>query len=209
MHFGCVEACKPSPVESKCVTACEAKMYGCIDHTGPNETPEDTEKCQSEVLKLYTQKKGAETAVKKNEEKKEKKGLLQKAKAFLQIKNIDDENAEAAEMARLEDQSDKEMGEDDSSDEADADSSSEDETGDAGMDASFVQMKRLKSKNIDDENAEAAEMARLEDESDKEMGEDDSSDEDDAGETGFDSSFIQIKSQNIDDENAQAAEMAR
>merc|ERR1719230_537248 len=58
MHFGCVEACKPSPVESKCVTDCEAKMYGCIDHTGPNETPEDTEACQAKVLEDTKAKAG-------------------------------------------------------------------------------------------------------------------------------------------------------
>merc|ERR1719440_176869 len=73
MHFGCVEACKPSPVESKCVTACEAKMYGCIDHTGPNETPEDTQKCQDGVLKLYTETKGVEKKEEKKEEAKEDK----------------------------------------------------------------------------------------------------------------------------------------
>merc|ERR1719149_491812 len=63
-----------------------------------------------------------------------------------------------AEMARLEAQSDKDMGEDD-----DETSSSDD------GEESFVQVK----KNIDDENAEAAEMARLEAQSDKDMGEDD------------------------------------
>merc|ERR1711939_323034 len=73
MHFGCVESCKPSPVESKCVTACEAAMYKCIDETGPNETPEDTEKCQSGVLKFYTDTKGLDKAAEKAEEKKEVK----------------------------------------------------------------------------------------------------------------------------------------
>merc|ERR1719197_775438 len=86
--------------------------------------------------------------------------------SFLQVsRNIDDENAEAAEMARLEAQSDKDMGEDD--DEASSSDSSEEEKSDD--DESFVQM----SRNIDDENAEAAEMARLEAQSDKDMGEDD------------------------------------
>merc|ERR1719272_2218955 len=37
---------------------------------------------------------------------------------------------------------------------------------------SFVQVMKSK-RNIDDDNAEAAEMARLEDQSDKDMGEDD------------------------------------
>merc|ERR1719454_2057284 len=75
MHFGCVEACKPSPVESKCVTSCEAKMYGRIDATGPNETPEDTEKCQAEVLKKTQapEKKEEKKDEKKDEKKAEKK----------------------------------------------------------------------------------------------------------------------------------------
>merc|ERR1719217_751473 len=80
-------------------------------------------------------------------------------------KNIDDDNAEAAEMARLEAQSDKDMGEEDDQSTGSQDSS---DTG-GNNDESFVQVKR----NIDDENAEAAEMARLEAQSDKDMGEDD------------------------------------
>merc|ERR1719409_122931 len=86
--------------------------------------------------------------------------------SFVQVKrNIDDDNAEAAEMARLEAQSDKDLGEDDdetSKSDDDSDSSDDDEE-------SFVQVKR----NIDDDNAEAAEMARLEAQSDKDLGEDD------------------------------------
>merc|ERR1719159_2337360 len=69
MHSGCVNSCKPSPVESKCVTACETAMYKCIDETGPNETPKDTKKCTDKVLKHYTETKGVE----KKEEKKEGK----------------------------------------------------------------------------------------------------------------------------------------
>merc|ERR1719157_450910 len=85
--------------------------------------------------------------------------------SFVQVKakkNIDDDNAEAAEMARLEDQSDKDMGEDDNEAKSDDDSEKSDD------EESFVQ---VKAKNIDDDNAEAAEMARLEDQSDKDMGE--------------------------------------
>merc|ERR1719269_404459 len=70
MHWGCVSACKPSPVESKCVTACEAAMYKCIDHTGPNETPKDTDACHAKTLKHYEETKGVE---KKEEKKSEKK----------------------------------------------------------------------------------------------------------------------------------------
>jgi len=114
--------------------------------------------------------------------------------SFVQVKkNIDDDNAEAAEMARLEAQSDKDMGEDD-----DETSKSDDDNGED----SFVQVK----KNIDDDNAEAAEMARLEAQSDKDMGEDDdetSKSDDDDGEE----SFVQVKP-NIDDDNAKAAKMA-
>merc|ERR1719324_79568 len=96
MHSGCVDACHSSQVESKCVTDCEAAMYACIDHTGPAETPKDTDACQAKVLKQYKESKRA------------------KSKAFLQIRrNIDDDNAQAAEMARMEDQADKIMGEDD------------------------------------------------------------------------------------------------
>merc|ERR1719223_2013696 len=202
MHAGCVSACSPIPNESKCVTACEVASYKCIDHTGPNETPEDTEKCQAKVLKLFKETKGIE---KKEEKKEEKKGAAKKeekkAKMFLQMKNIDDDNAEAAEMARLEDQSDKDMGEDDNDAQSDDDSEKSDD------EESFVQVNR---KNVDDDNAEAAEMARLEAQSDKDMGEDDDEAKSDASSDKEDDSesFIEVK-RNIDDENAEAAEMAR
>merc|ERR1719388_766004 len=93
--------------------------------------------------------------------------------AFIQIKrNIDDDNAQAEEMARMEDQADKIMG-------ADQDESSQrDDSKDIkepGTDA-FLQIKR----NIDDDNAQAAEMARMEDQADKIMGED----QDDHGKSG-------------------------
>merc|ERR1719271_404961 len=85
--------------------------------------------------------------------------------SFIQVKrNIDDENAEAAEMARLEAQSDKDLGEDD-----DETSKNDDDAESSDDDDSFIQVKR----NIDDDNAEAAEMARLEAQSDKDLGEDD------------------------------------
>merc|ERR1712129_17987 len=71
MHSGCVSACSPSPVESKCVTAREAAMYKCIDETGPNETPADTKKCQDGVLKKYQETKGVEKKEEKKEEKEE------------------------------------------------------------------------------------------------------------------------------------------
>merc|ERR1719271_2186689 len=85
--------------------------------------------------------------------------------SFLQTgRNIDDDNAQAAEMARLEDQADKIMSEDD--DEISKSSDSEDNEDEQ---ESFLQTGR----NIDDDNAQAAEMARLEDQADKMMGEDD------------------------------------
>merc|ERR1719409_1640879 len=155
MHWGCVNACKPSPIESKCVTACEAAAYKCVDETGPNETPKDTEACQAKNLKHFEETKGVE---KKEEKKAEKKGdakegkkdakkaekkAEKKASVFLQMKrNIDDENAEAAEMARLEAQSDKDMGEDDD-DTAQTDDANE--NGSDDQDESFLQVKR----NID------------------------------------------------------------
>jgi hypothetical protein len=224
-HSGCVSACSPSPVESKCVTACEVTMMKCIDETGPNETPKDTKSCEDKTLKLYTETKGVEKkAEKKADAKKEGKKEEKKAekkKSFLQIRNIDDDNAEAAEMARLEAQSDKDMGEDDDessktdagddearsdeeagSDEAgeeeassDEEASSEDAAGSdeeassdeeayEGPAVGDVAEKEFEKKedekkallqtgNIDDDNAEAAEMARLEAQSDKDMGEDD------------------------------------
>merc|ERR1719171_2213261 len=88
----------------------------------------------------------------------------------MKTRNIDDDNAEAAEMARLEDESDKIMGEDDgeSSENNDDQNKSDDE------DDSFIQLrKHMKARNIDDDNAQAAEMARMEDQADKIMGEDD------------------------------------
>merc|ERR550537_1414431 len=94
MHFGCVEACKPSPVESKCVTDCEAKMYGCIDHTGPNETPEDTEACQAKVLEETKAGANPEETKGKAEETKGKAEETKGKASFLQVKrNIDDDNA--------------------------------------------------------------------------------------------------------------------
>merc|ERR1719261_1005911 len=111
----------------------------------------------------------------------------------MKTRNIDDDNAEAAEMARMEDQADKIMGEDDdeSSENNDDQNKSEDE------DDSFIQLrKHMKARNIDDDNAEAAEMARLEDESDKIMGEDDgesSENNDDQNKSDDeDDSFIQL-----------------
>jgi hypothetical protein len=91
VHFGCVDACKPSPVESKCVTACETTMYQCIDHTGPGETEKDTDACMEKVLKTYKETKGVEKKDEKAEKKAEKKEK-KKAKSFLQLaRNIDDE----------------------------------------------------------------------------------------------------------------------
>merc|ERR1719364_290625 len=71
--------------------------------------------------------------------------------AFLQIKrNIDDDNAQAAEMAHMEDQADKIMGED----QGDYDKSDDSEDSKEPGTDSFLQIKR----NIDDDNAQAAEM---------------------------------------------------
>jgi len=182
--------------------------------------------------------------------------------SFIQVsRNIDDDNAEAAEMARLEAQSDKDMGEDDDDSKTDSgeDKSDDEESfvqvgskvakkgdgfdgfgtpdpfnqndddqvdagepnapdrenpnddanmvsdDDADDDDSFIQV----SRNIDDDNAEAAEMARLEAQSDKDMGEDDDESKTDGDdEKSDDESFVQL-SRNIDDDNAEAAEMAR
>merc|ERR1719305_624145 len=96
--------------------------------------------------------------------------------SFIQLRkhtkarNIDDDNAQAAEMARLEDQSDKIMGEDD----GESSENNEDQNKSDDEDDSFIQLREhMKARNIDDDNAQAAEMARMEDQADKIMGEDD------------------------------------
>jgi len=127
----------------------------------------------------------------------------EQAQNFLQIRrNIDDDNAQAAEMARLEDQADKMMGEDD--DETSKSSDSEDNEYEP---ESFLQTGR----NIDDDNAQAAEMAHMEDQADKMMGEDDDemSKSSDNEENEDEPEFFLQTGRNIDDDNAQAAEMAR
>merc|ERR1719310_2749305 len=99
----------------------------------------------------------------------EEQGGEDEADSFMQViqakRNIDDDNAQAAEMARMEDQADNMMGED--NDETSASDSDEHGSGDQAD--SFIQVKR----NIDDDNAQAAEMAHMEDQADKIMGDDD------------------------------------
>merc|ERR1719460_2617078 len=86
-------------------------------------------------------------------------GSGDQADSFIQVKrSIDDDNAQAAEMARMEDQADKIMGEDD--DET-SQNESEEQGGEDKAD-SFMQVIQAK-RNIDDDNAQAAEMARMED----------------------------------------------
>merc|ERR1719324_1429654 len=132
--------------------------------------------------------------------------------SFLQTgRNIDDDNAQAAEMAHMEDQADKIMGEDD--DETYKSSDSEEDEDEPEF---FLQTGR----NIDDDNAQAAEMARLEDQADKIMSEDDDekaskSSDSKAGSEDEAGAFIQMKHKfmkkyhKIDEGNAQAAEMRR
>jgi len=220
MHSGCVNACSPSPVESKCVTACEAEMYRCIDETGPNENEKDTKKCQDKTLKHYDETKGIKKEEKnttagnttKGEAKKEEKKAEKKAKMFLQVVDEDDEDAaewgeeheEEEEQSAVDDEDEGTVSLDETADEESADSGADAvlEEADVGSEEaaseeteeeeSFVQ------RNIDDDNAEAAEMAKLEDESDKLEGEDDSdsaaaSDDDEQSED--DESFIQTKSE--------------
>ena len=69
-------------------------------------------------------------------------------------KSIDDDNAEAAEMAKMEDQIDKHEGED--SDDSATSGSDEEPSDDK---ESLLQ---ASGKNIHDDNAEAAEMAKIE-----------------------------------------------
>merc|ERR1719272_2091531 len=83
------------------------------------------------------------------------------------------------------------MGEDDDSTSKSDDSSDDDSKADE--EDSFVQVKA--KRNIDDDNAEAAEMARLEDQSDKDMGEDDNEakSDDDSEKSDDEESFVQVK----------------
>jgi len=95
-HFGCVSACKPSPVESKCVTACEAAHYQCLDVT-----------CQEANLKHFTETKGIEkkaegnktegnaTKGDKKKEEKKKAALLGGAPKPMQL------SAEAKKVAHF------------------------------------------------------------------------------------------------------------
>jgi len=243
MHWGCVNACHPGwkSVEATCVAACDTAMQKCID---PKEIQTDAALCETTVLKKYEATKIDALRGKKKEPKVEQKG-----KAFLQVRrNIDDDNAEAAEMARLEAQSDKDMGEDDDDSKTDSDEKSDDDESfvqvsakkgdgfdgfgtpdpfnqndddqvdagepnapeqenpdedanmvsddDADDDDSFIQV----SRNIDDDNAEAAEMARLEAQSDKDMGEDDDDSKTDSDEEKSDDeeSFVQISAKKGD-----------
>merc|ERR1719482_1366684 len=97
-------------------------------------------------------------------------GSGDQADSFIQVKrNIDDDNAQAAEMARMEDQAaqaDNIMGDDDETPQNESK-----EQGSADEADSFMQVIQAK-RNIDDDNAQAAEMARMEDQADKRMGED-------------------------------------
>jgi len=125
MHWGCVNACRPSPVESKCVTACEAASYRCIDETGPGETPKDTKKCQDGVLKLYKETKGLKKKEKKagkkggkkdakKGDKKAKKVEKKKAKSLLQVAEAEgDDDDGAEETAADEEQSQDGVGDGD------------------------------------------------------------------------------------------------
>merc|ERR1711865_433098 len=84
------------------------------------------------------------------------------------------------------------MGEDDDETKAD------DSTDASESDDSFVQVKS--KRNIDDDNAEAAEMARLEAQSDKDMGEDDDETkaDDDEEKSDDEESFVQVSSKKGD-----------
>merc|ERR1711959_206731 len=66
-HFGCVQACEPEIVESKCVTQCEAEYYQCGD-----------KKCQKKVLAHYKETKGIDKKKGKKEGKKEEKKVDKK-----------------------------------------------------------------------------------------------------------------------------------
>merc|ERR1719393_309573 len=99
-------------------------------------------------------------------------GSGDQADSFIQVKrNIDDDNAQAAEMARMEDQAaqaDNIMGDDDETPQNESK-----EQGSADEADSFMQVIQAK-RNIDDDNAQAAEMARMEDQADKTLSDDDS-----------------------------------
>ena len=87
-------------------------------------------------------------------------GFLQ-AQSFLQVKrHSDDDDAEGAEMARMEDQIDKLEGEDD--DVTGNVDSDESQPPDADESGSFTQM----NEHNDEEDVEGADMARMEDQID-------------------------------------------
>merc|ERR1719421_393180 len=114
----------------------------------------------------------------------------------------------------MEDNIDKLEGEDESDS---AVAVNDDEQEDSNEEESFIQRHRSATRNIDDDNAEAAEMAKMEDNIDKLEGEDESDsavavNDDEQEESNEEESFIQrhrSAARNIDDDNAQAAEMAK
>jgi len=191
MHSGCVTACKPSPVESKCVTSCETTMYKCIDETGPNETPKDTDKCQQGALKAVIEgiekMKGATKAVAnktegKKEEKKVEKKAEKKAKMFLQTGAADDFSDEAE--ADEEEESDASEGDEDSEsteEETQEDDGSEDESEAEDNDEEAAQQTddEAEASSTDTEEEQEADEStdEAEEESDDETKEEESRDE--------------------------------
>jgi len=205
MHWGCVTACKPSPVESKCVTACEAASYRCIDETGPGETPKDTKKCQDGVLKLYQETKGLKKEEKKKEAKKDgKKGKKEgkkvekkadkkekkKASSLLQVVR-DDDNSDADESSEESDESSE--GNSDSSEDSEESEESSDDTMDIGE----------QENNDDEEDKANQEAAAVEDSPMEDSATDDANEDESASDDAADESLAQVSRSTDDDDSSE------
>lgn len=213
MHSGCVSACKPSPVESKCVTACEAAMYKCIDETGPNETPKDTKKCQDGVLKLYQDTKGVEKKEEKKDEgkKEEKKAEKKKAKSFLQIVDDAEDGSDFEETHDDDDTIESDETESTESNEEVEDGSETDSAGEDEGESEADEEEESTSSDAEDEESatsdeETAEEGSDETEADEasEEGSEESSEDDSAGDE--DESFLQTSRRSDDDDDTEADE---
>jgi len=236
MHWGCVSACKPTPIEAKCATACEAKMYRCIDETGPNEDEKDTKKCQDKVLKLYEETKGVEKKEEKKDakkgdkkeakkgEKKEAKKEEKKAKMFLQVADVDDDEIAYGDDAEEESTSDEFTGDNEetssmeeqdspmSEDEAiEEETSAEDETGDysesSDLDESVADEESQDAQAVADEEETQGESSGEEAEEGEESQEDSAEEEEETPEDGEESSLVQV-TKGSDDDDTEAADTA-
>jgi len=73
LHWGCVSACGPHPINSMCVTECEVDMYQCIDKGDAGDSKMHVDKCQNAVLEKVAKENGVtrKDAIKKKKAGKE------------------------------------------------------------------------------------------------------------------------------------------